>query len=567
MEMLIKYSLKIVKKLQFAWFKSFFMSKYKIKKNQLIGSPDAETDDLLLAAFISIDNLQEILDTKNQKSILLGRTGSGKSAILKYLAENCDNVKSIDPESMSLRFLSNSTILRYFDSIGVNLNLFYKVLWKHVFIVELLKMYFDENSTFKKHNFFDRLKASIGHGKKTNARKDKAIKYMETWSNDFWQQTEILIKTFEKNIQEKFIASLNIDAEAIKFGFADEKFRNENFVYEAKQKAESIISNSQVLELLDIVEIMKDDLFLDHQRKYYILIDDLDTEWIEDSLRLELIGAMVDVIKEFRQLPGIKIVISLRENLNEIVFSKHQHKGSQREKLKPLYSSLEWTSIELKELVDKRLLLLSENEFNINVAFNQIRRGNKKGLDYVLERTFYRPRDIISFMNHMIENANDKTSFSSDIMSKAEPSYSIERFQALEDEWFENYGKISEVCGFLRGINNGFKLKTISENKFAELYVEDIDTNLFKGELLNAIQDWKKNTINFISFQKKLMYILYRIGILGVKKGPDFPTAFYFTKEVIIEKSDISNSCRFYVHPALYSIFKINVIDQLPEDN
>lgn len=543
------------------------MSKYRIKKSQLIGSPDAETDELLIDAFISINNLDEILDTRNQKSILLGRTGSGKSAILKYLAKNCENVKNIDPESMSLRFLSNSTILRYFESIGVNLNLFYKVLWKHVFIVELLKMHFDETSSFKKHTFFDRLKSSIGRGKKTNTRKEKAIAYMETWSNDFWQQTEILIKTFEKSIQEKFMASLNIDADVIKFGFADEKFRNENFVFEAKQKAESIISNSQVLELLDIVEIMKEDLFVDHQRKYYILIDDLDTEWIEDSLRLELIGAMVDVIKEFRQLPGIKIVISLRENLNEIVFSKHQHKGSQREKLKPLYSSLEWSSTELAELVDKRLKLLSENQFDIKQAFNQIRRGNKKALDYVLERTFYRPRDIISFMNHIIENANDRASFSSDIISKAEPSYSIERFQALEDEWYENYGKISEVCGFLRGIDNGFKLKTVSETVFAELYVEDNGNKYFKGELLAALNDWKKNTINFIGFQKKLMYILYRIGILGVKKGPGYPTAFYFTKEVIIEKTDISNNCKFYVHPALYSMFKINVLAQLPEDN
>src|SRR5690606_26275441 len=131
-----------------------------------------------------------------------------------------------------------------FDSIGVHLNLFYKVLWKHVFIVELLKMYFDDSASPKKKNFFERLKESIGKGKKLNARKEKAVKYMETWSNDFWQQTEILVKSFEQSIQEKFADSLNIDADVVKAGLTDEKYRTENFIYEAKQKAESIISNS-----------------------------------------------------------------------------------------------------------------------------------------------------------------------------------------------------------------------------------------------------------------------------------------------------------------------------------
>jgi len=136
------------------------MGKFKIRKSQIVGSPDAETDEFLLKAFVSIDNLEEIVDTKNQRSILLGRTGSGKSAIVKYLKNNCENIQEIEPEAMSLRFLSNSTILRYFNSIGVNLNLFYKVLWKHVFIVELLKMYFSEESnSFKKKSFFDRLKS------------------------------------------------------------------------------------------------------------------------------------------------------------------------------------------------------------------------------------------------------------------------------------------------------------------------------------------------------------------------------------------------------------------------
>lgn len=544
------------------------MAKFKFKKSHQIGSPDAETDQFVLDAFIRIENIDEILDTKNQKSILLGRTGSGKSAIIKYLKKNCENVQEIAPEAMSLRFLSNSTILRYFDSIDVNLNLFYKVLWKHVFIVELLKMYFKEDEdVFKKKNFFIQLREKVLNGnKKPNPRKEKAIKYLETWSNDFWQQTEFLIKKFEVSIQDKFTEALGIDSEVVKLGFTDEKFRNENFIYEAKQKAESIISNSQMIELIDIMGIMRDDLFLNHQKKFYIVIDDLDREWIEDSIRLDLIGAMIDVIKELRQLDGVKIVISLRENLNEIVFSKHEHKGLQREKLKPLYSNLEWSSEELKKLIDNRIKIITEKEFNLKNVFDETRRGNKKGFEYILERTFFRPRDVISFINHILQNTNNKTHFTNDVISKAEPSYSLERFQALEDEWMENYGRISLICDFLRGINNGFRLKSVNENLFTEIFCdEEIHKNL-KGELKNALMNWQNDNIKYVAFQKKIFYILYRIGVLGVKKGPSFPIVYYYTKEVLIEKNDISNNSKFYVHPSLFSYFKVNTIDQLPEE-
>ena len=543
------------------------MTKFKLKKSFQIGSPDAETDEYVLNAFINIDNLDEILDSKNQKSILLGRTGSGKSAIIKYIKSTQENVCSIEPEAMSLRFLSNSTILRYFNSIDVNLNLFYKVLWKHVFIVELLKMFFDESgNSIKQKTFFDRIKDRITKDKKDFSKKNRAIKYMETWSNDFWQQTEMLVKSFEENIQKKFADSVSLDIETVKLGLTDEKFRSESFIYEAKNKAESIISNSQVIELLDIIEIMKTDLFNNHQKKYYILIDDLDKGWVEDSVRLDLIGAMIDVIKEFRQLTGVKIIISLRENLNEIVFLKHEHKGLQREKLKPLYSYLLWNKEELKGLVDKRLKILSEDQLNIKEAFYEERRGHKKGFDYILNRTFYRPRDIISFLNHMIENSNNNTNFTNDIISKAEPSYSLDRFQALEDEWFENYGKISHICDFLKGSSNGFQLKSINEEKFADIYLEEKYKDFFRGDLKKAVNDWKIDLINFQSFLKKVIYILYRIGIIGVKKGANFQTAFYYTKEVLIEKVDIANSSKFYIHPSLYSYFKVIVMDQLPND-
>src|ERR1700752_2268969 len=106
--------------------------KFKFSKNLEIGSPDAETDNILMDAFIESDALTALLDMNNQKSIIIGRTGSGKSALIKYIENTKEKIIRIEPEQMSLRYLNNSTILNYFKSLGVNLNFFYKVLWKHV---------------------------------------------------------------------------------------------------------------------------------------------------------------------------------------------------------------------------------------------------------------------------------------------------------------------------------------------------------------------------------------------------------------------------------------------------
>lgn len=541
--------------------------KFKIKRSLNIGSPDAETDDILFDVFVNIENLNDILDVKNQKSILIGRTGSGKSAIVRYLLKNCEKIVQIEPEAMSLRFLSNSTILKYFKTLDVNLNLFYKVLWKHVFVVELLKLYFEDyDDDRKKTSFFQNLIDKFKKTEKKDGKRDRAVKYLEKWTTEFWESTEYKITEFEKTIQDKFATELGVDAAGLKSFLSGEMSKQETFKGIAKSKAESVIHNSQASDILDVIGIMKDELFNNSQKKYYLVLDDLDKEWIEDDIRYELIGSMIEVIKEFRQFQGVKIIISLRENLNEIVFSGQYNKGGQREKFKPLFSYLNWTSDDLKLFLDKRLKLLSENQLNLKNAFYDERRGNKTGTDYVLERTFHRPRDIISFVNHAIENADNKEYFTKDILAKAEPSYSLDRFQALEDEWSENYGRLNVLCEFLRGISDGFKLKSLNEDQFANIYCIDNPEDELNGDILRALIDWKSGKISFVSYVKKILYILYRIGIVGIKKGPSYKTAYYFDRDVLIDRNDVSNNCRFYVHPSLFSYFKVNTMAQLPEE-
>lgn len=269
---------------------------------------------------------------------------------------------------------------------------------------------------------------------------------------------------------------------------------------------------------------------------------------------------MIEVIKEYQVFKGVKIIIAIRDNLYQLVFSGTKHKGGQREKFKPLYIEMEWTKEDLQLLLEKRLEIITQKNLSIQSVFDKLNNGRQNtGFDYIIERTFLRPRDIISFINHIIENANNKSYFTLDIIKKAEISYSIDRLQAIEDEWGENYGDLKEIFKFLEGRMNGFRLKSIKEDEFANVLCVEEPHKLFSGDLLNLIVKWNKTEIKFSFFIKEVLYLLYKFGIIGIKKSANYPVHFYYQKYELISVLDINNDCRLYVHPMFYSALKINI--------
>ncbi len=244
---------------------------------------------------------------------------------------------------MSLKFLSNSTILDYLNELDANLNFFYKVLWKHVFIVEILKLYLGETSQ-KKNSLFQSLFSKISTGGKGDKARKAALEYFDQWADEFWLKSEYRVKSLEKALESKFTSETGINSEFLKLGVNGSLTSNEKSVSDIKHKAEQIISDIQAEDLVNLIEILQTHVFNTNQRKFFIVIDDLDKEWVSPQIVYDLIGAMVEVIKEFQEkFKGVKIIIALRDNLHQIIFSGKQHRGGQREKFSPLFLNLSWT--------------------------------------------------------------------------------------------------------------------------------------------------------------------------------------------------------------------------------
>src|SRR3989442_10138928 len=110
------------------------MASFKIRKAQTLGALAAEDDGFLTEAFVDSGYLPTLLDTADPRFLVLGRTGAGKTAILRQVREKAV-VGCIDPEELSMQHLYNSTILPKLVDAGVNLDVFYKYLWRHVCVL------------------------------------------------------------------------------------------------------------------------------------------------------------------------------------------------------------------------------------------------------------------------------------------------------------------------------------------------------------------------------------------------------------------------------------------------
>ncbi|WP_461348183.1 hypothetical protein [Bradyrhizobium sp. USDA 4451] len=96
-----------------------------------IGTNAAEfDDDFLLPCFIHYPPVDLCLDVGSRGMVVDGRTGAGKTAILKYIATKATNSVTIDPTEMAMSYVTNSDVLRFLQAIGADLDLTFSVLWK-----------------------------------------------------------------------------------------------------------------------------------------------------------------------------------------------------------------------------------------------------------------------------------------------------------------------------------------------------------------------------------------------------------------------------------------------------
>ncbi|STD29346.1 Uncharacterised protein [Edwardsiella tarda] len=165
------------------------MNTYIFRKNDEIGKMEAESDSFLDSCFYETDIFRGIMNfdpsERNPdftKRIIVGRTGSGKSALLKKIIDE-DTIKvydKIEAENTIFEHVKNNVFISSLNDNGIDLRVFYKSLWLHALLVKVIPAL--HRSSYQ--NFFNRISSLIG-GKRKSYNPDLANEYIEQFKNVF----------------------------------------------------------------------------------------------------------------------------------------------------------------------------------------------------------------------------------------------------------------------------------------------------------------------------------------------------------------------------------------------
>ncbi len=510
--------------------------------------------------FVDNGDLEPLVDCADRRRLILGRTGAGKSALIKKLADET-NAIIINPETLSFNYLTNSTILQFFLEAGVKLDLFFKLLWRHVFTVELLRRRYDLRTKTEAKSFLDRIKSLLLH----DPHKERAIKYLLKWGDQFWEDTEYRIKEITRKMEDELTASVHGKISIVELGVGSASKLSAEEKVEVVQRGKSVINSIQMRELTDVLIFLNEDVFSDEKQKFYICIDRLDENWVDEGFRYLLIRSLIETIRDFLQVRNIKIVAALRTDLIERVFRFTRDSGFQEEKYRSLYLPLRWTKDQLLEMLDKRVNSLVRQTYTKKpVGFFDIVpkkiETNQDGADYLIARTLMRPRDLIEFFNNIVEHAAGKAVLTREIVFQGEGVYSKNRLRSLQDEWISDFPSLIECSALLKKRPCSFRLSSIPRDQVEEFCLSHSirSQGQDKQDLLStqarAVVD---KVIPWEVFVRSMVHIFYITGLLGLKTEAFESYQWSHEGPSTIVADTIGMETSAMIHPMFYRVLGI----------
>lgn len=391
-----------------------------------------------------------------------------------------------------------------------------------------------------------------------------AVDYLEQWGNKFWLTTEERLHELTKRIESNLSASIGGALPGVDLSAKGAQCLSEEQKIQVVNVGKKVVSEIQIRELENIIAVLGEDIFADRQQRYFLIIDGLDEEWVDERIKYSLIKSLIDTVRRLKKIPAVKILIAMRQDLLDKVVHSSSDLGFQEEKYESLYLRLGWSKSHLQKLVEKRISFLVRRKYTSKpVTWEDIfpvHVDKLNTIEYISERTLYRPRDMIAFMNECVREAAGENKITAHTIKIAEEKYSYDRLQSLATEWQIIYPELFDVAQMFYGMKSSFHLSEISTSWLEERYIDIVD-NLSnkKGPLSRLLDSLYSASGNFSSVRSSLVRELHSTGLFGIKPGPSSTINWMHKGGRSISHGQLKPSSQILIHPMFYRALGITI--------
>ncbi|MCA1606109.1 MAG: hypothetical protein LC775_11705, partial [Acidobacteria bacterium] len=400
---------------------------------------------LLQQAFIESGHYTAIESRDDPHCFIVGRTGSGKSALLQRVEEqHPEHVIRINPEDLSLPYIADLGVVNYLASLDVHLDPFFIALWKHVMLIEIIKHRYKVDSPTAKQNFISSLRDKISRDRSKIA----ALDYLEEFEGKFWCETDERVKDittrFEEQIQKEAGGKLAAPVAGELSGkIGSTGVAGEETTRQLVERFQRVVNETQLPRLNKMMSVLNDEILDSLQHYTYMVVDDLDRDWVDEKVLNSLIRCLFRTVVDLKRVRNLKVLVALRTNIFEQL-NFGARTGGQEEKFRSLTLQVRWIRKDLERLLDTRTRAAAElhKVDGIGRISDILPPANKtrgNSLSFILQRTLMRPRDALAYVNECLSLAAGKSRATWADVTSAEPAYSRNRLLALRDEWKPSY--------------------------------------------------------------------------------------------------------------------------------
>lgn len=465
------------------------------------GAPAAERDVHLEKYFFESDSFKSLRSGK--KTLILGNRGTGKTAILKSLARQARGthmVLELAPDDYSYGMLQST--LRKEEQGAWAKQASYAAGWKYVIYISAMKA-------------VTRSGTSLKYGAAA-----KIYNYL--------RDNHANVDTNPIGSLISFIKRL----EGVKIGS-----------FEAGIKARELEKLYRLEELQRPLDYLS---AFTKTKPVLILVDELDRGWDDSEDARAFVAGLFNAATAINQeSKGVKVILSLRLELYRSIPSLFDD----AQKYRDIIEFLVWDEESLLEMIAKRLrvslpeidFLQPEHIWN-RIFGDSLGQRQTRSFKYIIDRTLYRPRELIQFCDLVREVALKKGApppFDYNIVGEAEIVHSESRLKDIAAEFRFEFCGLEDLFETFRGMPCSYDREALEYHCL----------RISEGELdVGRATEWCGGMD-----PGKLIETLWWVGFLraqsvGGFKQPNRPGSAYLGPHQVHSLS-VLNSKRFDVHP------------------